>query len=88
MVNLTEPDVEIQIDGAGKWALADSKTARLELPPGEHKLTVKRGAEELYSAPFTVKRGARGRARREVDAEEVSRTASAWSSFWCRGARR
>ncbi len=58
LVNLTEPDVEIQIDGAGKWALADSKMARLELPPGEHKLTVKRGAEELYSAPFTVKRGA------------------------------
>ena len=31
---------------------------RLELPPGEHKLTVKRGAEELYNATFTVKRGA------------------------------
>ena len=34
LVNLTEPDVEIQIDGEGKWALADSKIARLELPPG------------------------------------------------------
>ena len=47
------------IDGAGEVGLGtDSKIARLELPPGEHKLTVKRGAEELYSAPFTVKRGA------------------------------
>ncbi len=70
LVNLTEPDVEIQIDGAGKWALADSKMARLELPPGEHKLTVKRGAEELYSAVHG-QAWRRGGARREMGPEEV-----------------
>jgi formylglycine-generating enzyme required for sulfatase activity/serine/threonine protein kinase len=58
VVNLTEPDVEVLIDGDGKSAGVVSGVARLDLLPGEHRLIVKRGSDELFSAPFTIKRGA------------------------------
>jgi formylglycine-generating enzyme required for sulfatase activity len=58
LVNLTEPDVEVLINGAVKSAGPSPEGVRLELRPGEYLLTVKRGAEELFSSPVSVQGGA------------------------------
>jgi formylglycine-generating enzyme required for sulfatase activity len=58
VLSLSEPDVDVLIDGEARPVGAGSRLARLELPPGEHQLTVKYGAEVLYQTPFTVESGA------------------------------
>jgi formylglycine-generating enzyme required for sulfatase activity len=57
VLNLTEPDVELLIDGEARSAEIAAGVARLELPTGEHTLTVTRDKEELYRTSFRVKPG-------------------------------
>ena len=57
VVNVTEPDVQVLVDGEEKLVVDSKKVGRVELIPGEHKLTVKRGAEELYTESFALKSG-------------------------------
>jgi serine/threonine protein kinase len=57
VVTVSEPDVKVLIDGEEKVTIESTKVGRIELVPGEHKLTVKRGDEELYTESFTLKSG-------------------------------
>jgi hypothetical protein len=57
VVTVTEPDVQVVIDGEAKMVVDSKKVGRLELIPGDHELTVKRGEETLYTAAFTLERG-------------------------------
>ncbi len=53
---------------AKKKMVIDSKVGRVRLIPGEHKLLVKRGGEELFTGVQAEERR-RGRRRCEMDAE-------------------
>jgi hypothetical protein len=57
VVTVAEPDVKVLIDGEEKVTIDSTKVGRIELIPGEHKLTVKRSDEELYTESFTLKSG-------------------------------
>ena len=57
VVHVPEGDVQLWIDGEAQGSVDASKVGRLEVLAGEHKLTVKQGAEELYTQTFTVKSG-------------------------------
>jgi serine/threonine protein kinase/Leucine-rich repeat (LRR) protein len=57
VVNLLEPDVRVFVDGTEKLVVDSKKVGPVELIPGEHKLMVKRGAEELFTESFTLKSG-------------------------------
>ncbi len=57
VVKVTEPDVQVLVDGQEKLVIDSKKVGRLELVPGEHKLIVRRGEEELYTESFTLKSG-------------------------------
>jgi formylglycine-generating enzyme required for sulfatase activity len=57
VVKVTEPGVQLWIDGEAKGAVDATMVARLSLPPGEHRLTVKRGEQEVYAASFSLKGG-------------------------------
>jgi WD40 repeat protein/serine/threonine protein kinase len=57
-VTVMDGDVEVLVDHAQqKVVLRSDKTGRIELAPGEHKLIVRRGEEELYTESFTLKSG-------------------------------
>ena len=56
-VTVSEPGVRILIDGQDKIILESKKSGRIELVPGEHRLTIRRGAEELYTESFTITNG-------------------------------
>jgi len=57
VVSVTEPDVQVLVDGEEKLVIDSKKVGRVELIPGEHKLTVKRGQEELFTDSFSLKSG-------------------------------
>jgi WD40 repeat protein len=55
-VTTAEPDVQVFVDGQEKVTIDSKKVGRIELTPGTHRLAIKRGAEELYTDAFTLKR--------------------------------
>ncbi len=56
-VEVMEADVKVLIDGEDKLVLDSKKVGQVELIPGVHRVTVKRGEEELYTKSFALKRG-------------------------------
>jgi WD40 repeat protein/tRNA A-37 threonylcarbamoyl transferase component Bud32 len=56
-VTTSEPDVKVFVDGEEKIVIDSKKAGKVELTPGEHRLSVRRGAEELFTDTFTVKNG-------------------------------
>lgn len=57
VVKVLEPDVEVLVDGTEKVTIQSNKAGTIQLIPGPHKLTVKRGDEELFTDNFELKRG-------------------------------
>jgi hypothetical protein len=57
VVTAAEPDVQVFVDGDEKVTIDSQKVGRVELTPGEHRLTVRRGQEELYTEDFVLKSG-------------------------------
>jgi hypothetical protein len=57
VVTVSEPDVQVLIDGEEKVTIDSRKLGRIELAPGDHVLVVKRGQDVLYTESFTLKSG-------------------------------
>jgi WD40 repeat protein len=55
VVKVSEPDVQVFVDGEEKITIDSKKVGKVELLPGEHRLVVKRGEEELHTEAFTLK---------------------------------
>ncbi len=79
-VTVSEPGVQVLVDGQEKVVLESKKTGRIELIPGEHRLIVKRGDEELYAEAFTLKSGGKV----VIDARWTPKEAAgAKDEAWC-----
>jgi WD40 repeat protein len=57
VVTVTEPDVQVLVDGEEKVTIDSKKVGRVELAPGDHRLVVRRGGEELYTKEFSLRSG-------------------------------
>jgi serine/threonine protein kinase len=57
VIKVPEPGVKVFVDGQEKGVIDSKKVGRIELIPGKHRLTVKRGKEEVYTKEFTLESG-------------------------------
>jgi WD40 repeat protein len=57
VVNVSEPGARVFVDGEEKVVVDSTKVGRVELIPGEHRLTVRRGEEEVFTEAFALRRG-------------------------------
>ena len=49
--------MQVVVDGEEKLVIDSKKLGRMELAPGDHRLVVRRGGEELYTDSFTLTSG-------------------------------
>ncbi len=66
VVQVSEPDVQVLVDGQEKITIDSRKVGRVQLVPGEHRMTVRRGEEELHTETFTLKSGGESRTGRST----------------------
>jgi serine/threonine protein kinase/Leucine-rich repeat (LRR) protein len=76
VVTVTEPDVQVSVDGEDKVTIDSKKAGRIDLLPGEHHLTVRRGDEDLYTSSFVIKRGGETIIDAKWERKPLSRTAA------------
>jgi WD40 repeat protein len=56
-VTTSEPDVKVLVDDEEKITIDSKKAGKVELRPGKHRMSVRRGEEELFTETFTLKSG-------------------------------
>jgi serine/threonine protein kinase len=64
VLTTSEAGVSVVIDGEEKLIIDSTRAGKIELSPGPHRLTVKRGGEEVYATSFTLSSGG----QKEIDA--------------------
>jgi WD40 repeat protein len=57
VLTVSEPDVQVFVDGEQKITIESKKVGKVVLLPGKHALEVKRGDKVLHTETFTIEKG-------------------------------